>query len=64
MNLQEQDALFSSLDCAIETLERNRMPDPRFVAAFDHVKQARAMLVRVVREAAANTPAGEVRAAA
>jgi hypothetical protein len=64
MNLQEQDTLFSSLDCAIETLERNRLPDPRFVAAFDHVKQARAMLVRVMRESAAGSPPADLRAAA
>ena len=45
---QDYSSLFASLDSAIEIVERNRTPAPGFVAAFDTLKQARAMLAAVL----------------
>jgi hypothetical protein len=45
---QDHTTLFASLDEAIDTLQRNRTPDPAFIAAFDTLKQARAMLARAL----------------
>lgn len=44
MNTADYHSLLSSLNDAVEILHRNRTPDPRFIAAFDTLKQARAMI--------------------
>lgn len=49
MNEHDYNSLLSSLNDAIDILHRNRTPDPRFVAAFDTLKQARAMIEATVR---------------
>ncbi len=48
MNEHAYNFLLSSLNDAIEIMDRNRTPDPALVAAFDTLKQARAMVVRAV----------------
>src|SRR5688500_4743246 len=51
---QDYSSLFSSLEQAIEILQRNRTPAPGYIAAYDTLKQARAMIASVV-----NRPANE-----
>ena len=51
MNAHDYNSLLSSLNNAVEILHRNRKPDPRFQAAFDTLKQARAMIERNVEQA-------------
>jgi hypothetical protein len=48
VNDHDYQSLFASLNQAVEILHRNRRPDPQFVAAFDTLKQSRAMLVSVL----------------
>lgn len=48
MNEHDYNSLLSSLNHAVDILYRNRTPDPRFVAAFDTLKQARAMIEKTV----------------
>lgn len=55
MNDHDYNALLSSLNHAVEILHRNRRPDPGFVAAFDTLKQARAMLEKNLSCAAGAT---------
>lgn len=55
MSQQAYDSLLNSLNSAIETLDRNRTPDPAMIAAFDTLKQARAMIVRAL-ETPRSTP--------
>ena len=50
MNDYDYNSLLSSLNHAVEILYRNRTPDPRFIAAFDTLKQARAMIEKSVGE--------------
>jgi hypothetical protein len=57
MNKHDYDSLFSSLNNAVEILNRNRTPDPRFIAAYDTLKQARAMIDKAVGD---TRPAGSV----
>lgn len=52
MNPHDYHSLISSLNQAIEILDRNRTPDPRFVAAYDTLKVARARIERTVAPAA------------
>jgi hypothetical protein len=62
VNDHDYQSLFASLNQAVEILHRNRRPDPQFVAAFDTLKQSRAMLVSVLNRV--ETPVVEDRAAA
>ena len=48
VNANDQHSLFASLSRAIEILDRNRTPDPHFIAAYDTLKQSRAMLARAL----------------
>ena len=48
MNEHDFNSLFSSLNQAVDILNRNRTPDPRFIAAYDTLKQARAMIEKTV----------------
>ena len=48
MNDHDYHSLFAALNAAAEILHRNRTPDPAFVAAFDTLKQSRAMLEKAV----------------
>ena len=48
MNDHDYNSLLSSLNQAVEILNRNRTPDPRFIAAYDTLKQARAMIEKTV----------------
>ena len=48
VNEQDYHSLFASLNQAVEILARNRTPDPAFIAAYDTLKQSRAMLVKVL----------------
>ncbi|HUR57547.1 MAG TPA: hypothetical protein VM029_07550 [Opitutaceae bacterium] len=52
MNQQAYNSLLSALDDAVYILDRNRTPDPALIAAFDTLKQARAMVVRAVEQPA------------
>jgi hypothetical protein len=58
VNANDQHSIFSSLSRAIEILDRNRTPDPDFIAAYDTLKQSRAMLARVL---AANESSASIR---
>lgn len=51
MNDHDYNSLFASLNQAVEILARNRTPDPAFIAAYDTLKQSRAMLVKVLNTA-------------
>jgi hypothetical protein len=48
VNTHDYSSLFASLSQAIEILDRNRTPDPDFIAAYDTLKQSRAMLTRAL----------------
>ena len=48
MNDHDYHLLFSSLNQAVEILGRNRTADPAYIAAYDTLKQSRAMLVKVL----------------
>lgn len=47
----DYDALFASLNEAVEILNDHRSPDPDFVAALDALKQARARVARLQEHA-------------
>ena len=64
MNANDQHSIFSSLSRAIEILDRNRTPDPDFIAAYDTLKQSRAMLARVLTTTQTATSFADERAAA
>jgi hypothetical protein len=66
VNAHDYTSLFASLNEAVEILDRNRTPDPEFIAAYDTLKQSRAMLARVLTQARAAEVVGiaEHRAAA
>lgn len=51
VNTHDYHSLFTSLSQAIEILDRNRTPDPDFIAAYDTLKQSRAMLQRALNNA-------------
>lgn len=51
VNQHDYNSLFSSLNDAVEILARNRTPDPSYIAAYDTLKQSRAMLVGVLNKA-------------
>jgi hypothetical protein len=57
VNLHDYNSLFAALNQAVEIMYRNRTPDPAFVAAYDTLKQSRAMLEQVVT---CPVPAGAV----
>lgn len=50
MNEHDFNQLFASLNQAVDILHRNRTPDPRFIAAYDTLKQARAMLEKTIAQ--------------
>lgn len=50
MSEQAYQSLLRSLDQAVDILSRHRTPDPTMTAAFDTLKQARAKIVRAVRD--------------
>ena len=52
MNQEAYNSLLSALNDAVAVLDRNRTPDPALIAAFDTLKQARAMVVRAVEQPA------------
>lgn len=64
MNANDQHSIFASLSRAIEILDRNRTPDPDFIAAYDTLKQSRAMLARVLAASAGPVSLREELAAA
>ena len=65
MNDHDYEALFAALNNATEILHRNRTPDPAYVAAYDTLRQSRAMLEKaIVRAAADRRPAVSELAAA
>jgi hypothetical protein len=49
VNDHDYNSLFSALNQAVEILYRNRTPDPAYIAAFDTLKQARAMIEKVAQ---------------
>jgi hypothetical protein len=49
VNDHDYNSLFAALNEAAEILHRNRTPDPAFIAAFDTLKQSRAMLEKTIR---------------
>ncbi len=63
MNDHDYNALFTSLDDAIDILERNRRADPAYIAAFDTLKQSRARLVKALDSAPVSLIELEVAAA-
>lgn len=48
VNEHDYSSLFSSLNQAVEILDRNRTPDPDFIAAYDTLKQSRAMIAKAL----------------
>jgi hypothetical protein len=48
VNPHDYNSLFAALNQAVEILYRNRTPDPAFIAAYDTLKQSRAMLEQLV----------------
>ena len=58
MNDHDYNSLFAALNEAAEILHRNRTPDPAFVAAFDTLKQSRAMLEKVIPPPVVDSPPG------
>lgn len=48
MNESDYTALIASLNTALDILERNRRPDPAFIAAHDTLKQSRAMVIKAL----------------
>ena len=64
MNDHDYNSLFAALNEAAAILHRNRTPDPAFIAAFDTLKQSRAMLEKAIRPPALNSPGGTDLAAA
>lgn len=50
VNASDYHSLFTALNSAADILHRNRTPDPRFIAAFDTLKQARAMLEKALSQ--------------
>lgn len=50
MKAHDHTALFQALNEATDILQRNRTPDPEFIAAFDTLKQARAMLEKTLSQ--------------
>lgn len=53
VNNHDYNTLFASLNLAVDILYRNRTPDPAFIAAYDTLKQSRAMIEKVVHQAVA-----------
>lgn len=51
MNQNDYDSLLASLNEAVAILARIRTPDPRSVAAYDTLKQARAMVLGTIERA-------------
>ena len=59
MNEHDYHSLIASLNEAVDILHRNRRPDPEFIAAYDTLKQSRAMIEKICHGhtvAAPNTP--------
>ena len=50
VNEHDYALLFSSLNQAVEILDRNRTPDPSFIAAYDTLKQSRAMIAKALQQ--------------
>lgn len=50
MNSARITSLLSHLDSAVDILAEQRTPDALYVAAFDTVKQARALVARAIAE--------------
>lgn len=48
VNESDYTSLISSLNTALDVLERNRTPDPAFIAAYDTLKQSRAMIIKAL----------------
>jgi hypothetical protein len=64
VNDHDYNSLFSALNQAVEILNRNRTPDPAFIAAYDTLKQSRAMIEQVVTPPAVGESSGNVEQAA
>jgi hypothetical protein len=64
VNANDQHSIFSSLSHAIEILDRNRTPDPDFIAAYDTLKQSRAMLARALAATETTASVNDERVAA
>ncbi len=59
VNSPDYSSLFSALNEAVEILARNRTADPAYIAAYDTLKQSRAMLMHVLQQAPAAQRATE-----
>ena len=64
VNSHDYNSLFAALNQAVEILYRNRSPDPAFVAAYDTLKQSRAMIEQAVKCPVSEAPAAAVELAA
>jgi hypothetical protein len=64
VNDHDYNSLFSALNQAVEILNRNRTPDPAFIAAYDTLKQSRAMIEQAVIRPAVGESSGKVERAA
>ena len=51
MQHHDYTTLITSLDRALEILARNRSPDPIVVAAYDSLKQTKAIVLRALQDA-------------
>jgi hypothetical protein len=49
VNAHDYNSLFASLNHALELLHQHRTPDPSYIAAYDTLKQSRAMLANAIR---------------
>jgi hypothetical protein len=49
VNDHDYNSLFAALNEAVDILHRNRTPDAAFVAAYDTLKQSRAMIEKAVQ---------------
>lgn len=50
VNTSDYNALLSSLNNAVAILDRHRTPEPDFIAAYDTLKQSRAMIMKIVTQ--------------
>lgn len=48
MNQNDYTSLIAALNEAVAILDRNRTPDPAFIAAYDTLRQSRAMIVKAL----------------
>ena len=61
VNEHDYNSLFAALNEAVEILYRNRTPDADFIAAYDTLKQSRAMIEQALAASAPGSSPGSIR---